>query len=171
MKAVLLALCLSLSSASLVAAEATAVSASPPALTSILTVVLPDGSSKVLSAEALAALPQQTVEASIHDRTHRYAGADLRHVLHAAGAADTDALRGPLLHRVLIAEASDGYRVVFALAEIDPTLGARQVLLALRQDDASLPDDDGPLRLIVPQDKRGARSVRHLVRVVLTDLP
>jgi len=169
MKAVLLAVLMSLSSASLLAAEAAP--ASTAVLMPILTVVLPDGSSKVLSAQALAALPQQTVEASIHDKIHRYAGADLRDVLHLAGAAETDALRGPLLRRVLIAEASDGYRVVFSLAEIDPTHGARQVLLALRQDDASLPDDDGPLRLIVPQDKRGARSVRHLVRLVVTDLP
>lgn len=58
--------------------------------------------------------------------------------------------------------ARDGDRVVFSLAELDATLGHRAVLLVDRCDNTALSVEDGPLRLIVPQDSRPARWIRQV---------
>ena len=39
------------------------------------------------------------------------------------------------------------------------------------EDGQPLPVDDGPLRLVVPSDKRPARWVRQVVRIVVSDVP
>jgi DMSO/TMAO reductase YedYZ molybdopterin-dependent catalytic subunit len=70
---------------------------------------------------------------------------------------------------VLVAEASDGYRVAFALAELDPGTGDTQVLLAHRMNGAALDGEVGPLRLVVPKDKRPARWIRQLSTLHVTN--
>jgi len=67
----------------------------------------------------------------------------------------------------VIAEATDGYRVVFSLAELDPQFGNTAVLVANEIDGHPLPEHDGPLRLVVPGDKRQARWVRMLRSLIL----
>jgi hypothetical protein len=66
-----------------------------------------------------------------------------------------------------VAEASDGYRVVFALAELDPDFGNAQVLVAENVDGHPLSANDGPLRLVVPGDKRQARWIRLLTTLTV----
>ncbi len=80
-----------------------------------------------------------------------------------------DKLRGPRLTEVLIVEASDGYKVVFALAEIDPAFATREIILADKRDGKPLDAKEGPLRIVAPGDKRPARWVRQVVilRLVL----
>ena len=77
----------------------------------------------------------------------------------------TDSLRGPALATRLVVEASDGYRVVLTLADLDPSLGGRRVLLADRVDGKPLPADEAPWRLIIVGDQRPARSTRQVVRI------
>ena len=62
----------------------------------------------------------------------------------------------------LLVEAADGYRVVFALPELDPAFTERMVLLADHRDGQPLTTTEGPLRLVVPDDKRHARWVRQV---------
>jgi DMSO/TMAO reductase YedYZ molybdopterin-dependent catalytic subunit len=62
----------------------------------------------------------------------------------------------------VVAEASDGYRTAFSLAELDPDFAAESVLVADTVDGKALGPDQGPLRLIVPGDKRQGRWVRLL---------
>jgi hypothetical protein len=58
----------------------------------------------------------------------------------------------------------DGYRAVLALGEIAPEFEGEQVILAAeRMDDQPL--DAEQLRIIVPLDKRGGRSVREVARI------
>ena len=57
----------------------------------------------------------------------------------------------------------DGYTVVLALAEIDPEFEGKQVLLAYRRD--GKPIEGNSLRLVVPGDRYGGRSVRDVVRI------
>lgn len=59
----------------------------------------------------------------------------------------------------------DGYMAVLALAEIDPEFEGKQVILAYRRDGQPLPNNE--LRLVVPNDRRGGRSVRDVVRIEL----
>jgi hypothetical protein len=59
----------------------------------------------------------------------------------------------------------DGYTAVLALAEIDPDFEGKQVLLAYRRD--GKPMAGNALRLVVPGDRYGGRSVRDVVRIEL----
>ena len=65
--------------------------------------------------------------------------------------------------------APDGYRVVFALSELDPTLGNRQVLLVDRENGQPLPAGTGPWRLVVPSDPRPARWVREVNAIAVSN--
>ncbi|HLA63964.1 MAG TPA: hypothetical protein VK610_06030 [Rhodothermales bacterium] len=133
-----------------------------------LTVVRVDGDSLVLGADALAALPVASARVRVHDGPERtYAGPRLADVLIAAGVR-VDSLRGAGLARVAVVEASDGYRVAFALGELAPGLGGSPALLALTVDGAPL-GDDGPLRLVIEGDGRAARWARNVVRVRIVE--
>lgn len=61
--------------------------------------------------------------------------------------------------------------VVFAFAELDPSLGDRRVHLVDHVDDKPLAAADGPWRLVVPRDARGGRWVRQVTRISVVDLP
>jgi DMSO/TMAO reductase YedYZ molybdopterin-dependent catalytic subunit len=96
-----------------------------------------------------------------------YSGTPLVEVLKAGGLqldSDTAHIREMVAITVLI-EAADGYRAAFASAELDPELTDRIILLADTKDGQPLPPGEGPLRVIVPGEKRPARWVRQ-VKVV-----
>jgi DMSO/TMAO reductase YedYZ molybdopterin-dependent catalytic subunit len=119
-----------------------------------------------LSAEDLARMPRQTVEATGHDgKPARFEGVVLSEVLKAAGAPLGDRLRGTELSKLLLVEAADGYRVTFALPELDPAFTDAVVLLADRRDGQPLAASEGPLRLVVPHEKRQGRWVRQVQRL------
>jgi hypothetical protein len=59
-------------------------------------------------------------------------------------------------------EAQDGYKAVFAWAELDATFMDKSIYVITRRDGKPLSEKDGPLQLIVPGEKRAARSVRQL---------
>jgi Oxidoreductase molybdopterin binding domain len=67
------------------------------------------------------------------------------------------------LRRTVLVTGRDGYVAVLALAEIDPEFEGKHVLLAYRRD--GQPMDGNALRLVVPGDRRGGRSVRDVVRI------
>jgi DMSO/TMAO reductase YedYZ molybdopterin-dependent catalytic subunit len=109
-------------------------------------------------------LPRQTVRAKDHDgKEAEFEGVPLVEVLKAAGVKFGQDLRGPALAAYLVVEASDGYRAVFALPEVDPAFTDRAVLLADRREGKLLAGNEGPLRVIVPGEKRHARWVRQVV--------
>jgi hypothetical protein len=58
---------------------------------------------------------------------------------------------------------ADGYAAVFALGEIAPQFAGRPVQIADRTNGAPIPDHG--LRLVVPGDRRGGRSVRNVIRI------
>ena len=64
-----------------------------------------------------------------------------------------------------VASAKDGYQVVFSLAELDPALTSNDIIIADTVDGQPLFDYQGPLRIVAPRDKRGARSIRMLQRL------
>ena len=55
--------------------------------------------------------------------------------------------------------------------KLDAFLGNAGVLVADQCAGAALAAADGPLRLVVPGEKRGARSVRQLVRLIVETPP
>ena len=88
-----------------------------------------------LTEAEFAKLPRQMVHAKDHDgKEADYEGVAVVELLKAAGVKLGQDLRGKALARYLIVEASDGYRAVFALPEIDPAFSERVILLADRRD-------------------------------------
>lgn len=70
----------------------------------------------------------------------------------------------------VLAKARDGYQVVFGLAEVAPELANEPILVAGTRDGKPLPDSQGSFRLICPNDKEGARSVKMLEEIVVVRL-
>jgi DMSO/TMAO reductase YedYZ molybdopterin-dependent catalytic subunit len=117
-----------------------------------------------LSAADLAKLPRQTVRARDHSgKESEFEGVPAIEVLKAAGVKFGQELRGPALANLLVVEASDGYKVVFGLPELDPDWTDRVVLLADRRDGKPMTAPEGPLRIVVPDEKRHGRWVRMVV--------
>jgi DMSO/TMAO reductase YedYZ molybdopterin-dependent catalytic subunit len=122
------------------------------------------GKSLVVGASDLAALARQDVTAfDFHEkRDHVYSGVPVKDLLAKAGVEFGEKLRGRGLRQIVIAHCRDHYDIVFALAEFDDAFNSRTILLVDRQDGQPLPDGQGPLRLVVPGDKRPARWARML---------
>jgi DMSO/TMAO reductase YedYZ molybdopterin-dependent catalytic subunit len=116
-----------------------------------------------LTADDLAKMPRETASVPAPDGTKIvYEGVTLLAVLQKAGAPFGKQLRGKVLSTYVRAKAMDGYEVIFTLGELDPDFGNETILLADKRDGKPLPDKQGPLRLVCPNDKEGARSVRML---------
>jgi DMSO/TMAO reductase YedYZ molybdopterin-dependent catalytic subunit len=116
-----------------------------------------------LTADDLAKMPRETASVPAPDGTKIvYEGVTLLEVLQKAGAPSGKQLRGKALASYVLAEAHDGYQVTFTLGELDPQFGGESILVADKRDGKPLPDKQGPFRLVCPNDKEGARSVRML---------
>ena len=125
-----------------------------------------------LDADELRRLPRAEVRTADHREPGKeiaYAGVPLVEVLRAAGLTLDPGMAGirQTVAASVLVEGADGYRAVFALAELDPALTDRVILLADTRDDQPLGAGEGPLRLVVPGDKRPARAVRQVVAVTL----
>lgn len=128
------------------------------------------GAMRLLTPEALARLPQLRVELPGHASAANapppspvvLEGPSLWSVLAEAGAVNPAQPREQV-RRVVLATGRDGYVAVLALGEIAPDFAGRSVLLALRMDGRAL--DPTALRLAVPGEVRGGRSVRDLARL------
>lgn len=94
--------------------------------------------------------------------TATYTGALLWDVLGRADAYDASMPRSRVA-TVIYATGRDGYTVALALPEIDPAFEDKRVIVAYRKDGQPLPQ--GQVRLVVPGDQHGARSVRDVVAI------
>lgn len=124
-----------------------------------------------LDRATLAGLPRAEASVTVHGKTQACEGVWLDDLAAAAGLPSGDAVRGPALTTLIVAEAADGYRVAFSLGEIDTKLGNRRVLVAHQCDGQPLSAEDGPLRLVVAGEARAARSVRQLLALRVQTLP
>jgi DMSO/TMAO reductase YedYZ molybdopterin-dependent catalytic subunit len=119
-----------------------------------------------LSAADFAALPREQAEVTEQDGTKStYEGVPLQEILKKAGLSFGKQMRGKGLAGYVLAEAKDGYQVVFGMGELDPSLGGAKILVADQRNSKALFEYQGPLRLVVPADKEGARSVRMLEKL------
>ena len=117
-----------------------------------------------LSFADLARFPRHSLRATDElGKESLFEGVLVAEILKSAGVKFGKELRGKRLADYVLAETADGYRVVFALPEFDPSFKQTLVLLADRRDGGPLGESNGQLRLIIPFEKRYARWVRHLV--------
>jgi DMSO/TMAO reductase YedYZ molybdopterin-dependent catalytic subunit len=118
----------------------------------------------------LKTMPRTKVTAKGHDSTtHEYEGVTLAALLARAGAPQAGDLRGKSMNLCVAAEGSDGYRAAFSLAELDADFANESVLVADTVDSKDLAADQGPLRLVVPGDKRQGRWVRQLKSLAIVN--
>lgn len=121
---------------------------------------------RILAPAAFAAVKpvtQHVTVASEHgNEASDWTGPLLWDVIAASGLVDP-AKPGAQVRLTLRVTGADGYTAVLALGEISPEFGAHPVQLADHLNGAPLPG--GSLRLVVPGEKRGGRSVRDVIRI------
>ena len=125
-----------------------------------------------LSLAEIAAMPRATVQGKTHDgKDHTFEGVAMADLLHRAGLPQGENVRGPILARYIVVSAHDGYRAIFSLPEFDPAFTDNRALLADKMDGQPLSGHDGPLRLVMPSERREARWVRMVERIEILAAP
>jgi DMSO/TMAO reductase YedYZ molybdopterin-dependent catalytic subunit len=117
-----------------------------------------------LSMANLKKMPRKTLKVvNPHEKNAEvYEGVPIQELLRRAGVPQGDGLRGAAMASYVLAEAADGYRVVFSLAELDSDLVDAEVIVADTLDGAPLGPKQGPFKIVAPHEKRPSRWVRML---------
>jgi hypothetical protein len=134
----------------------------PEALTQTLQIINVEGHSTNVTAAQIESLPHVTLDTHDHDKPARFEGVPMSALLSIAGIQFGDTMRGPRMTEALLVEGADGYKVVFARAELDPAFATREIILANKRDGKPLDAKEGPFRIVAPGDKRPARWIRQV---------
>jgi len=119
-----------------------------------------------LNAADLELLPHQTVDATEHSgEKAQFTGVPLYQILKSSGVPMGEQMRGPAMSLYIVVIASDGYQAVYALPELDPLANEGPVILADQKNGQPLDAATGPLRIVMPKEKRHARWIRQVVRI------
>lgn len=112
-----------------------------------------------LSLSDLSKMPRK--EASLKDKDgniHIYKGVAIQDILAKAGVPSGKELHGENLSKYMLVKSSDGYQVVFSLAELDASIADKNLIIADTMDGKPLLEKKGPLRVIAEGEKKPARS-------------
>jgi hypothetical protein len=128
------------------------------------------------TAFSLADLKSMPHITAIFHNTHTnadetYSGVRLSDLLSKVGAPIGSELHGEALTNFVVATGADGYQAILALAEVDPSFHPGEVLVADTMNGKPVDGHSGPLKLVVTEDKRPARSVRNLTTIELKLIP
>jgi DMSO/TMAO reductase YedYZ molybdopterin-dependent catalytic subunit len=115
----------------------------------------------------LAAMPRDEFQIPTqHDKSvmETWAGVPMIELLRAAGAPVGERLRGPNMAGYVVVIAEDGFRAVYALAEIEPRFSPeRRILVADSLNGEPLDDKFGNLRIANQGEGAFSRWVRKVV--------
>jgi Oxidoreductase molybdopterin binding domain len=137
-----------------------------PAFAGDVQILAPNGRTATLDPAVLAHM--QSVTAHVSFLTEHgaeaadYTGATLWSVLQQLGLVTSTNPRDREKQAIVVT-GHDGYAVVLAMAEIDPAFESKQILLVDEVNGHPMPADE--IRLVVPGDRRGGRSVRDVARI------
>lgn len=122
------------------------------------------------TAQSLAPLPHLTVNVyNEHAKANQsYSGVPLISLLTPLGVPDKP--HGKDFRLYLVAEGSDGYQVVYSVAEVTPDVHDATVLVADSMDGKPI-GNNGPLQLVATGEKRPARWVRNLLAIHVMTAP
>jgi hypothetical protein len=131
----------------------------------------PDGKSLTLSPEEFATLPHKTVAVfNSHSKVNeKYSGVPLTELLAKVGVPLGEQVKGKLFLTGIVAEGTDRYDVLYALAEIDPTIHTGDVIVADSVDGHKL-EKDGQFKMVSTEEKRPARWVRNLTSIAVVQV-
>jgi hypothetical protein len=133
----------------------------------VLAAALAVGGSARVDEPLLAGLATVEATLNVHGEMHRCSGPSLAAVVARLGLPGNEALRGAALQRGIMIRARDGYAVLFSLGEIDPGTGAEPAIIATQCDGKPIGPEEGPYRLVVPNDKCPTRSIRQVESIEL----
>jgi hypothetical protein len=130
-----------------------------------------DGKAITLSPSDLAAMPHKTVTVMNHhtNANETYSGVALSDLLAKVGAPQGSDVKGKLFMLGVVAEGTDHYSVLFAIAETDPSIHTGDILVADQMNGQKL-DKDGAFKLVSMEEKRPARWVRNLTSISLVEV-
>ena len=137
----------------------------------MLVVVIDPAKPLTLKPADLETMPRTTARVEADGQTVSDEGVLVAELLKRAAAPLGPQLRGDAVASYVVTSATDGYRAVFSLAELDPAFTGSQVMVADKVDGKPLFSYQGPFRIVAPQDKAGARSIRMLERIEVVRLP
>ena len=120
------------------------------------------GKTLVFTSADLAKLPRQTIQATDHGSPATFEGVLLSDVLAKVDLPLGDKFHSTAASYYMLVEARDGYRAVFAWAELDPGFMDKAIYVVTRRDGHALAEKDGPFQLVAPDEKRGGRWVRQV---------
>ena len=121
-----------------------------------------------LQAGDLAKMKRTTVSLKDKDgNEHPYTGVPVAAILEEAGVTMGNQLRGKNLAKYMLVKCADGYQVLFSLAELDSSFTDRTIIIADSLEGKPLPAEEGPFRLVVPGEKKPARSSFQVTELVI----
>jgi hypothetical protein len=130
-----------------------------------------DGKSVELHPEDLAALPHKTISVfNSHTKANEtYSGVPLSDLLSKAGLPQGEAVKGKLFLTGVVATGTDHYSVLYALAEVDPSIHTGDVIVADSVDGQKL-GKDGAFKMVSTEERRPARWVRNLAEISVVEV-
>ena len=136
-----------------------------------LTLRGPDGKTVTLTPEEVAALPHKTVSVfNSHTKANEtYLGVALVDLLAKIGVPRGEEVKGKLFMTAVIAEGTDKYSVLYALAEVDPSIHTGDVIVADSVDGHKL-GKDGAFKMVSTEERRPARWVRNLNEISVLEV-
>ena len=143
----------------------------PAVLSTKLTIKGLDGKTITLTPEEFAALPHKTVSIfNSHLKANEtYSGVPLTDLLSRVGVPLGEQVKGKLFLTGIVAEGTDNYEVLYALAEVDPSIHVGEVLVADSIDGHKL-ETDGAFKMVSTEEKRPARWVRNLSSITVIEV-
>jgi len=115
----------------------------------------------------LAKLPQQTIKTADHGKPATFEGVLLRDVLAKVDLPVGDKYHSSAASYYLLAEGKDGYRAVYAWAELDAEFMDKPIYVVTQRDGKPLPGNAKPFQLVAPGEKRGGRWLRQLTSLTV----
>jgi hypothetical protein len=130
-----------------------------------------DGKTVSLSPEEIAALPHKAVSVfNSHTKANEtYSGVALADLLAKVGVPHGEEVKGRLFMTAVIAEGTDKYGVVYALAEVDPSIHTGDVIVADSVDGQKL-GKEGAFKMVSTEERRPARWVRNLTEISVIEV-
>jgi hypothetical protein len=115
---------------------------------------------------AIAALPQSKVTVG----SVTYTGVSLWTLLDKAGIITHVGIKNDILREAVTVTASDGYKVIISLGEIDPDFGNQPCLIATQQNGSDFPSGSFA-KLVFPNDVKKGRWVANLTALKVSESP
>jgi hypothetical protein len=136
-----------------------------------LTIRALDGKTIVFKPEDIAAIPHKSVSVyNHHTKVNKsYSGVPLADLLAKVGVPLGESVKGKLFMIGVVAEGTDHYGVLYALAEVDPSIHTGDVIVADSVDGQKL-GKDGVFKMVSTEEKRPARWVRNLEEVSVVEV-